>query len=241
MANVPQFGNWSSGDQVPYTVCFEKARKRRGGPLVNPNDPRENPSAFGEAPQVPDCAAPNDHHENPGAFVAAPPAAPVPKHDPLRSAEALRKPTDFPGQLDRGGTTASDLAKRGKRENGGGDRTAGYASPQPYHEERVYRRDSASETKNSTDGGPRLKNRSAVRADNVGTGPAIPKFGAWNEADPSASAGYTGIFDQVRVDRLGGTTGARRAPAITVKTPDHYAATPRQEVRRSWIHRCFGM
>ncbi|KAF3773567.1 hypothetical protein EJ110_NYTH55033 [Nymphaea thermarum] len=64
---------------------------------------------------------------------------------------------------------------------------------------------------NSTDGGPRLKNRSAVRADNVGTGPAIPKFGAWNEADPSASAGYTGIFDQVRVDRLGGTTGARRA------------------------------
>lgn len=48
-SHVPQFGNWESGDNVPYTVYFDKARKDRGGgKMINPNDPEENPDLFSD-------------------------------------------------------------------------------------------------------------------------------------------------------------------------------------------------
>ena len=39
---MPKFGNWESEENVPYTAYFEKARKGRGGKIINPNDPQEN-------------------------------------------------------------------------------------------------------------------------------------------------------------------------------------------------------
>lgn len=45
-SRVPQFGKWNTGEDVAYTVYFEKAREQRGGVGVkvgNPNDPQENP------------------------------------------------------------------------------------------------------------------------------------------------------------------------------------------------------
>nr|XP_033517534.1 RPM1-interacting protein 4-like isoform X2 [Nicotiana tomentosiformis] len=44
-SHVPKFGNWD-GDNVPYTTYFENARKGKGGKMINPNDPEENPEAF---------------------------------------------------------------------------------------------------------------------------------------------------------------------------------------------------
>lgn len=45
-SHVPKFGNWD-GDNVPYTVYFENARKEKGGGVrMNPNDPEENPELF---------------------------------------------------------------------------------------------------------------------------------------------------------------------------------------------------
>lgn len=45
-SHVPKFGNWD-GENVPYTACFETARKaNKGGKMMNPNDPEENPEAF---------------------------------------------------------------------------------------------------------------------------------------------------------------------------------------------------
>ncbi|KZV51232.1 hypothetical protein F511_05889 [Dorcoceras hygrometricum] len=44
--HVPKFGNWD-GNDVPYTACFENARKEKNdGVRINPNDPQENPEAF---------------------------------------------------------------------------------------------------------------------------------------------------------------------------------------------------
>ncbi|XP_019171613.1 PREDICTED: RPM1-interacting protein 4-like isoform X2 [Ipomoea nil] len=51
-SHVPKFGNWD-GDNVPYTACFDNARRDKaaaagvGGKMINPNDPEENPDAFG--------------------------------------------------------------------------------------------------------------------------------------------------------------------------------------------------
>ncbi|KAJ8551742.1 hypothetical protein K7X08_021757 [Anisodus acutangulus] len=45
-SHVPKFGNWD-GENVPYTAYFENARKgNKGGKMINPNDPEENPEAF---------------------------------------------------------------------------------------------------------------------------------------------------------------------------------------------------
>ncbi|XP_075523100.1 RPM1-interacting protein 4-like [Primulina tabacum] len=45
-SHVPMFGNWD-GENVPYTACFENARKEKAnGIRINPNDPQENPEAF---------------------------------------------------------------------------------------------------------------------------------------------------------------------------------------------------
>ena len=44
-SHVPKFGNWDN-DNVPYTAYFESARRERGGIMINPNDPMENPEAF---------------------------------------------------------------------------------------------------------------------------------------------------------------------------------------------------
>ncbi|MED6155572.1 hypothetical protein PIB30_006439 [Stylosanthes scabra] len=42
-SHVPKFGNWESGENVPYTAYFDKARKdRTGTKMINPNDPEEN-------------------------------------------------------------------------------------------------------------------------------------------------------------------------------------------------------
>lgn len=43
---MPKFGNWGNEDNTPYTVVFENARKNRGGKMINPNDPQENPDMF---------------------------------------------------------------------------------------------------------------------------------------------------------------------------------------------------
>ncbi|KAJ7546244.1 hypothetical protein O6H91_08G031700 [Diphasiastrum complanatum] len=45
--HVPKFGNWDSNDHVPFTRVFDSARAGKGGRPMNPNDPMENPEAFG--------------------------------------------------------------------------------------------------------------------------------------------------------------------------------------------------
>lgn len=44
-SHVPKFGNWDS-DNIPYTTCFENARKEKAGVKMNPNDPEENLEMF---------------------------------------------------------------------------------------------------------------------------------------------------------------------------------------------------
>ncbi|GMQ08795.1 hypothetical protein CsSME_00052374 [Camellia sinensis var. sinensis] len=41
-SQVPEFGNWESKENVPYTKYFDKARKGKGGVRMNPNDPQDN-------------------------------------------------------------------------------------------------------------------------------------------------------------------------------------------------------
>ncbi len=43
--HVPKFGNWDANANAPaYTAIFEYARAEKGGKMINPNDPAENPA-----------------------------------------------------------------------------------------------------------------------------------------------------------------------------------------------------
>lgn len=43
--HVPKFGNWEANANTPaYTAVFEVARAEKGGKMMNPNDPAENPA-----------------------------------------------------------------------------------------------------------------------------------------------------------------------------------------------------
>ncbi|OWM62775.1 hypothetical protein CDL15_Pgr020069 [Punica granatum] len=53
-AAVPKFGNWNTGEDIGYTLCFENARKGRGGAKPhNPNDPQESPYLLSEDSRSP--------------------------------------------------------------------------------------------------------------------------------------------------------------------------------------------
>lgn len=46
-SHVPKFGNWDADNNIPYSACFENARREKaGGFMMNPNDPMQNPEAF---------------------------------------------------------------------------------------------------------------------------------------------------------------------------------------------------
>ncbi|VFR00517.1 unnamed protein product [Cuscuta campestris] len=55
--NVPRFGNWENEIQ-PYTVCFDQARKYKGGKAINPNDPQDFPEMSQNV--APSSAKPGD-------------------------------------------------------------------------------------------------------------------------------------------------------------------------------------
>lgn len=46
--HVPKFGAWDPNANAPaYTAVFDQARAGKGGKMVNPNDPAENPDLAG--------------------------------------------------------------------------------------------------------------------------------------------------------------------------------------------------
>ncbi|MED6219322.1 hypothetical protein PIB30_034756 [Stylosanthes scabra] len=63
-SHVPKFGNWDS-ENVPYTAHFENARRERGGVMINPNDPMENPEIFNTYAHI---SHRHSHHNNEGSL-----------------------------------------------------------------------------------------------------------------------------------------------------------------------------
>ncbi|KAK7286824.1 hypothetical protein RJT34_22098 [Clitoria ternatea] len=222
-SHVPKFGNWDSGENVPYTAYFDKARKgRTGTKMINPNDPEENlDSAL----------------DNPSSDHLPPPSKPkVISEDSsgkgsLHSMNELNKSMedgdpkhfiDSPARHDNVGSGSGDSTTRpGGHAVGSADnrrRPSRQSTGSEYSIERspLHRqakapgRDSPSwEGKNSYDSGHGTPGRSRLRPANRGDetpdkGAAIPKFGDWDVTNPAAADGYTHIFNKVREERQGG-------------------------------------
>lgn len=118
---VPKFGNWENGENVPYTVCFEKARKGRTRGKIN---------SIESQPQ-------NEHqlsHEDTDLSRRS-------QHSPLQSDDTIgqrnganmlrakqsqRRPSDSPIKADAparhyGGLNSGEANRRGVRRSGNSD------------------------------------------------------------------------------------------------------------------------
>uniref|UniRef100_A0A1J3K5E2 RPM1-interacting protein 4 n=1 Tax=Noccaea caerulescens TaxID=107243 RepID=A0A1J3K5E2_NOCCA len=187
-SNVPKFGNWEGEENVPYTAYFDKARKVRapGGRTLNPNDPEYYSDSQSQAPPPPSRTKPEQEH-------------PV-----RRSREQMRSREESElKQFGDGGGGGGSSNEAGNRRQGRSSQNNSYDNKSPLH-------------KNSYDGTGRSKPKPNLRGadESPEKVTVVPKFGDWDENNPSSADGYTHIFNKVREERSSGAnvTGSSRTP-----------------------------
>ncbi|KAL5562130.1 hypothetical protein UlMin_031877 [Ulmus minor] len=235
-SRVPKFGNWESEENVPYTAYFDKARKGRGGKMINPNEPEQYSDMPSDDAQV---SRGNDDREKPVEQVAVRSA-----HERQRSKEendlrqfayspahqnnaGRRGSSDLTNQRQGGGrgVAPGEMPRRAVRVSGGSDHSV-ERSPLHRHGRGVTARDSPSwegkstyEGSHGTPGRTRMKPRGDETPDH---GAAVPKFGEWDETNPASADGFTHIFNKVREERQ---IGAGKVPG-TPEPPYSYNRKP---------------
>ncbi|KAH6759708.1 hypothetical protein C2S52_009894, partial [Perilla frutescens var. hirtella] len=226
-ANVPKFGNWENGgNDVPYTVYFDKARKSKiGGKMINPNDPLENPEMFANL--------------EPSTL-----AAPQPKSRNRQEQQVGRgavRPTpdqrdggaDFRPQFNNSSSARNEPSYGGRGQKPARSSRASVGSEQsfersplhPHYQAKVMGQGSGSpswegRSHDSSHGTPARSRLRPVRADETSPerGAAVPRFGEWNENDPQAAENFTHIFNKVREEKNTGV-GNHNASATPKHTP----------------------
>ncbi|RDX76948.1 RPM1-interacting protein 4 [Mucuna pruriens] len=229
-SHVPKFGNWDSGENVPYTAYFDKARKgRTGARIINPNDPEENSDFSLDNPS-------SDH---------LPPSKPrVVSEDPygkgsLHLEDDPKHFADSPARHDNAGNRsgsrgvgAADNRRRHSMQSTGSEYSI---ERSPLHRQaRAPGKDSPQwEGKNSYEGTP---GRSRLRPVNRGDetpdkGAAVPKFGDWDVNNPASADGFTHIFNKVREEKQGG-------PGQVPGTPNDRPQVTRGHLTDDKVHFC---
>lgn len=194
-SQVPKVGTWGSAENVSNTAHVHSARNGKKGNKINQNDPQETVEV-----EV--------------------------KHDVNRLTSS---PLHYVNEEQR---TTSNLTHHQYGDTPtkvGYDRSIEQSPLHPQSQARIGRKGSAvsspswnrkgtSEgshgTAPSTPGRSRL--RSVTRGDETpDESPAVPKFGDWDDTDPAAAEGYSGIFTRVREERQ---SGGGRVPVMPTET-----------------------
>ncbi|XP_022890631.1 RPM1-interacting protein 4-like [Olea europaea var. sylvestris] len=240
---VPKFGNWENEEKIPYTVVFTNARKNRGGKMINPNDPLENPDMFPNMDPSPPASAPSKPiRTRPNEPIARVADRPTPDHRVSREDFDFRQSNNPPArsenmvQKSANESTHRNYGDRGARSNGPARQSAGseYSierSPlHPHYQAKVSGRGNSSfssEGKNSYDSSHGTPGRSRLRPVTKGDetpdkSAAVPKFGIWNDDDPQSAENFTQLFDDARKGRNVGPGNSSGTPKHTShNTPMH--------------------
>lgn len=221
---VPQFGNWESEDNVPYTIYFDKARKgKNGGKMINPNDPQENPDMFPPSAQAPPSRASNRPEEPIGRRAVRP----TPESRSRREDGDPRQFTEAPPRNDnvgrRGGTGHTGLTHQNRgghgsgfgrpaRQSAGSEHSIDRSPLHPQYQAKIVGKGSGSpswESKHLYDSYHGTPGRSRLKPVSRGDespdkGAAVPRFGEW-ENNPSSGDNYTHIFNKVREEKITGS------------------------------------
>ncbi|KAM3328053.1 RPM1-interacting protein 4 isoform X2 [Capsicum galapagoense] len=194
-SHVPKFGNWD-GENVPYTACFETARKaNKGSKMMNPNDPEENPEAFA-------------YRRYDYVSINVSPAKKSAVETPQYHYGHRGKPSAGSGQNKSTGSTSSKLEFFGDSQS-----ISGFPVKQL-----ARRQGTCGVTKNKNDRGNgfvlpspnRLMKNSRNPSDDLSCS-SVPKFGAWDEKDPKSGEGFTVIFNKVKEEKH---TAAAKFPIV---------------------------
>ncbi|KAL2508056.1 RPM1-interacting protein 4 [Forsythia ovata] len=232
-SNVPKFGNWENEGNVPYTVFFDKARKTKGGKMINPNDPQENPDMFrsispsppAPAP-APASASPSKPRTRPENAVGRGAVRPTPDRRMSREEGDYNKITNSParsenlGQKTANESTQQNYGGRGTRygrparSSAGSEHSIDRSPLHPHYQAKIVEGGSGSpaqEGKNSYDSSHGVTGKSRLRpvtreVESPDRGAAVPRFGDW-ENDPQSAENFTGIFDKVRKEKQTGQPG----------------------------------
>ncbi|KAL2467108.1 RPM1-interacting protein 4 [Abeliophyllum distichum] len=212
-SHVPKFGNWD-GDNVPYTVYFEKARKEKtGGLMINPNDPEENPDAFNFG---------GLQHGNSSHSRAASASIPISPDKPV-AAENFQQ---YGRQRNASGQKKSSSSKTVASESGSDKSTSDHSLLKPKHlRRRSERNKSLTDSSIPPSAGP---NRMNHPDDFSYRSASVPKFGEWDEKDPHSGDGFTVIFNKVKEEKQ---LAAAKFPPAPLQTANTYPTSPNMNTR----------
>ncbi|CAL9078214.1 unnamed protein product [Musa textilis] len=171
--HIPKFGNWGSDGDLNYSQCFDKALRERSELNAKKMNHRyDNPDAF-------DTEVPTVHGPSLGT-------------SPYSIANGVLHLRGEDGDYQRTGRVCD-----------GSDYRVDHSPTHPNYQMKI----SAYSSSEGSSGGNRAITLSSagklrmtgVQYDEiVSKGSAIPKFGDWDESDPSTADGYSRIFNSVR-------------------------------------------
>lgn len=190
-AGTSKFGNQEGDGNIAYTQYPEnKSKPITSGMMVNPHS---------------------------GAVHEVMPPTDAPSL-PTGTESDIQKLKDNPPQRHSASPQRRTAMRSGSNEN-----SAGHSPLHHHHQARVANKVggfSPSEGKGSSEGShgiaPNTPGRSRLRVgsrpdDSPEEGSAVPKFGEWDESDPSAADGFTGIFKKVSEEKQ---TSATKVPML---------------------------
>lgn len=203
---VPKFGNWESEDNVPYTVYFDKARKgKTGGKMINPNDPQENPEMF--ADKIPPPAPRTRPHAEPEEPVGRRAVQPTNDRRTSREDNEYQTPNDNAGRRTSGGSAyqRGGQGTRPAKHSAGSENSFDRSPLHPHYQAKAAGKGNDN-SYDSSHGTPTRSRMKPTRGDeSPDRGAAVPRFGEWDENNPSSADNYTHIFNKVREERVTGS------------------------------------
>ncbi|KAE8724395.1 hypothetical protein F3Y22_tig00010533pilonHSYRG00291 [Hibiscus syriacus] len=217
-SHVPKFGDWDN-DDLSYTAYFENARKEKDGKIMNPNDPEENPKAFMKATRKSDSV--DKHRPNAGKIMNP--------NDPEENPEAfmyMRRGLEINQDCQH----AVESSKSEHKKNARRQRKKGPESVEENSSGSV-RTLTHSNHHRRTSSGPKIGPSGEGSFSAAVSGQSqrnyeykhhrtasVPKFGEWDEADPTSGAGFTVIFNKVKEQKHAPPASNSTTVAQEVKT-----------------------
>ncbi|KAE8689683.1 hypothetical protein F3Y22_tig00110933pilonHSYRG00290 [Hibiscus syriacus] len=211
-SHVLKSGEWDD-DDLPFKTYFENAGKEKAGKMMNPNDPKENPEAFmcirGVQEGNNDCQ--HDH---------------VPFTSGSSKSESAYK--HRPSSSSRNGSIDHQMSARRQRNtrpgsgseiSTGSDRTVKHLN---------HHRRTSSCPKNGRCGGGSFSGSISGQSQLDGNyeykhhrTTSVPKFGEWDETDPTSGEGFTVIFNKVKEEKHAPPASNFATVAPEVKTMNY--------------------
>ncbi|KAL1826165.1 hypothetical protein ACET3Z_012943 [Daucus carota] len=242
---VPQFGNWDTENNTPYTIYFAEARNaKNGGKMINPNDPMDYPGMFPNLAQESPSRARNVPEEPKGRTAVRPTIIRSQSRENGNNNVGRQSGTGS-GQ-NRGGSGLG--SGQPGRQNGESVHSIDRSPLHPQYQAKWNEKSSGSpawENKYSNESSTATPGRSRMRPVSPGVQypdkvAAVPIFGGWNENDPSSGENYTLAFNNVRHEKNSGS------PMVSNMTAEQaYANKQKQNDRNKnksmsrWFP-CFG-